>query len=109
MANDAFVKVDKAVVKSQLVGFFIDGLYHDLLCMKVKRKKSKNISDCNIICIGRTKIAKEISIKVKDHDNPKGRIEEPMEIDHIRLKENVSYVTRGNIWQNTVHLDQLMQ
>ena len=41
LVNDAFAKVDKAVVESQLVGFFIDGLYHDFLCMKVMRENPK--------------------------------------------------------------------
>ena len=41
LVNDAFTKVDKAVVESQLVGFFIDGLYHDFLCMKVMRENPK--------------------------------------------------------------------
>ena len=34
LANDAFIKVDKAVVVSQVVGFYIDGLYHYFLCKK---------------------------------------------------------------------------
>ena len=38
LANDEFVKVDKAVVGSQLVGFFIDGLYCDFLPLKVTRE-----------------------------------------------------------------------
>ena len=38
LSNDAFAKVDKGVVESQLVGFFIDGLFHDYLRMKVMRK-----------------------------------------------------------------------
>ena len=33
--KDAFEKTDKALVESQLIGFFIDGLYYDFLCMKV--------------------------------------------------------------------------
>ena len=41
LANDAFMKADKSVVESELVGFFIDGLYHDFLCMKVMREKPK--------------------------------------------------------------------
>ena len=41
LANDAFAKVDKAVVESQLVEFVIDGLYHDFLCMKVMRENLK--------------------------------------------------------------------
>ena len=37
LANDAFAKVHKGVVESQLVGFFIDGF---------------NFSSCCTICIG---------------------------------------------------------
>ena len=43
LANDAFAKADKAVVKSQLVGFFIDGLYHDFLHRKVMRQNPKTL------------------------------------------------------------------
>ena len=38
LANDAFAKVDKGVVESQLVDFFIDGLFHGYLRMKVMRE-----------------------------------------------------------------------
>ena len=31
LANDAFAKVDKGVIESPLIGFFIDGLFHDYL------------------------------------------------------------------------------
>ena len=41
LTNDAFTKVDKAVVESQLVRFYIDGLYHDFLCMKIMREHPK--------------------------------------------------------------------
>ena len=37
LANDTFAKVDKSVVESQLVSFFIDGLFHDYLRIKVMR------------------------------------------------------------------------
>ena len=41
LANDAFIKVDKAVLESQLVRFFINGLYHNFLCMKVMRENTE--------------------------------------------------------------------
>ena len=41
LANDAFAKIDKGVLESQLVGFFIDGLFHDYLRMKVMRESPK--------------------------------------------------------------------
>ena len=31
LSNHAFTKVNEAVAESQLVAFFIDGLYHDFL------------------------------------------------------------------------------
>ena len=64
LANDAFAGVDKAVVELQLVGVFIDELYHDFLHMNVMRK-SKNISGCSTICIDIIKFVKEISVKVR--------------------------------------------
>ena len=41
-AHDAFAKLDKTVVKSESVGFFIDGLYHDYLHMKIMRENPKS-------------------------------------------------------------------
>ena len=41
LAQDAFEKTGKALVESQLIGFFIDGLYYDFLCMKVMREVQK--------------------------------------------------------------------
>ena len=108
LANDAFANLGKAVVESQLVGFFIDGLYHDFLHMKVMRK-SKNILGCSAICIGRTKLWKGFQLKSNEHDNPKGRTEEQMEIDHIKISKKMFPMMQGDIWQNTVSLDQLVQ
>ena len=65
MINDAFAKVEKAFVESQLVGCFIDRLYHDLLCMKVMRENPKKFQAAVQSAFGRTKFEKEISIKVK--------------------------------------------
>ena len=39
---DAFVKLNKAVGESELVAFFIDGLYHDNLQIKIMRENLKN-------------------------------------------------------------------
>ena len=43
-AHDAFTKVDKVVVELQLMGFFIDGLYHDFLCVMVMTAHPKHFS-----------------------------------------------------------------
>ena len=41
LVNDAFTKVDKADLDSQLVGVFIDGLYHDFLHMNIMQETPK--------------------------------------------------------------------
>ena len=41
LAQDAFENTNKVLVASQLIGFFIDGLYYDFLCMKVMLEGSK--------------------------------------------------------------------
>ena len=46
LAKDTFAKVDKGVVESHLVGFFIDGLFHDYLRMKVMRENPKTFPSC---------------------------------------------------------------
>ena len=64
LENDAFAKVDKAVVESQLVGFFIDGLYHDFLCMKVMRENPKTFQAAAQSALAEQNL-QDISIKVK--------------------------------------------
>ena len=42
LANDAFAQIDKSLVKLQQVGFFIDGLYHDFLPIKLMKENPKS-------------------------------------------------------------------
>ena len=58
-------------------------------------RKSKNISGCSTVCIGRTKLVKEISIKVKNHDHPKVRTKETMEIDQKRPQKKCFLYHKG--------------
>ena len=71
LANDAFVKVDKAGVESQLGGFFIDWLYNDFLCMKVMTENPWTFQAA--VQSALTEVEKEISIKVKWPWQPKGQ------------------------------------
>ena len=88
MANDAFAKVYKAVVDSQLVWFFIDGLYHDFLCMKVMTENPKIFQAEVESTWAEQNLQKRFQLRSNDHEDPKGRTKEPMEIDHIRLHKN---------------------
>ena len=88
LANDAFTKVDKAVVELQLVAFFIDGLYHDFLCMKVMRENST--FHCQ-----KKNLRKIFQLRSNDHDNPKGRTEEPMENTSLKTSEKMFLMLQG--------------
>ena len=52
---------------------------------------------------------KKFQLKSNDHDPPKTRTEEPMEIDHIRPQKKCFFCHKGNIYKDTVSLDHLMQ
>ena len=65
LVNKVFTEIDKTVVESQQVGFYIDGLYYGYPTHGGHERKSKSISGCSTIYIGRTKFVKEILIKVK--------------------------------------------
>ena len=84
LANDAFAKLDKAVVESQLAGFFIDGLYNDFLYIKVMTENSISFQAAVQSALAEQNSQKTFQLESTDHDNPKGRTEEPMEIDQIR-------------------------
>ena len=84
LANEAFVKVDKAVVEPELVAFFFDGLYYDFLCMKVIRKNPKEFWAAVQSALAEQNLRKRFQLRSNDHDNQKDRTEELMEMNHIR-------------------------
>ena len=71
LANDAFAKVDKAVVESQLVGFFIDGLYHDFLHRKVMRENPKKFQAAVQSVLAEQNLQKRFQLRSTDHENQK--------------------------------------
>ena len=95
LANDAFTKVDKAVVESQLVGLFIDGLYHDFLCMKLKGEKPKAFQAAVQSALVGQNLRKRFHLRSNDHHHPDTRIEEPMEINHIRTWRKIFLCCKG--------------
>ena len=84
LANDAFAKVDKGVVESQLVGFFIDDLFHDYLRMKVMRENTKTFQAAVQSALAEQNVRKRIPLRTVDSQSSKSRTEEPKEVDHIR-------------------------
>ena len=85
LANDAFTKVDKGVVESQIVGFFIDGLVYDYLKIKVMRENRKTFQAAVQSALAEQYLRKIFQLRMVDSQFSKSRREEPMEIGHICL------------------------
>ena len=83
LANDAFAKVDKGVVESQLVCVFIDGLFHDCLRVKVVRENPKNFQAAVQYALAEQNLGKRCQLRTVDSQSSKSRREEPLEVDHI--------------------------
>ena len=84
LANDAFAKMDKVVVESQLVGFFIYGLYHDFLRMKVMRENPKTFQAAVQSALGEKSLRKRFQLRTNDTHSGTTRNKETMEIYQIR-------------------------
>ena len=76
--------MDKVVVESHLVGFFIDGLYHDFLQMKVMRENPKTFQAAVQSALAEQNLRKRFQLRTNDTHSGTTRNEEPMEIYHIR-------------------------
>ena len=109
LANDAFTKEDKVVVESQLVGFFIDGLYHDLLCIKVMRENPKTFQAAVQSTLTEQNLQKRFQLRSSDHDHAETRSGKPMEINHIRPQRKCFLCHKGGAFGKTLSLDWLMQ
>ena len=87
LANGAFAKVDKSVVKLQLVGFFINGLFHDYIKMKVMRENPKTFQAAIQSALVKQNLRKRFQLRTVDSQSSKSRTEKPMEVDYIRPKK----------------------
>ena len=83
-ANNAFAKMDKVIVESQCVGFFIDGLYHDFLRMKVMREDPKTFQAALQSALAEQNFRKRFQLRTNNTHSGTMRNKEPMEIYHIR-------------------------
>ena len=90
LANYAFAKVDKGFRESQLVGFFIDGLFHDYLRMKVMREDPKTFQAAVQTALAEQNIRKRFQLRTVDLQSSRSRTEVSMEVYHIRLQGSVS-------------------
>ena len=109
LANDAFAKVDKGVVESQLVGFFIDGLFHDYLRMKVMMENPKMFQAAVQSALAEQNLMRRFQLRTIDSQSFISRTEEPKRLTILALKRNVFSVAEQAIWPSTVDLESLMQ
>ena len=75
LANDTFAKVDKGVLESQLVGFFIDGLFHDYSRMKVMRVNPKMFQAAVLFVLAKQNLRKRFWLRTVDSLSSKSRKE----------------------------------
>ena len=64
-------------------------------------RKSKTFQAAVQSALAEQNLSKRLQLRSNDHDHPKTRNEEPMEIDHIRPQRKCFLCHKGDIWQNT--------
>ena len=96
LANHAF---DKGVVESQLVGFLIDGLFHDHLRMQVMGKNPKTFQAAVQSALAEQNLRKRFQLRTADSQSSKSRTEEPMEVDHTRHQKKFFLCSKQGICQ----------
>ena len=84
LAEEAFIGQTggTTAIERQLVGFFIDGLAHDYLKMKVMRENPNTLQAAVTSAMNEQNLRKRFNLRVGKVDTP--RHEEPMQIDHLR-------------------------
>ena len=84
LAEEAFAGQNggATAIERQLVGFFIDGLAHDYLKMKVMRENPATLQAAVTSAMNEQNLRKRFNLRVGKVDMP--RREEPMQIDHLR-------------------------
>ena len=90
LARDAFEGQDatQVAVQRQLIGFFVDGLYHDYLRIKVMRENPTTFEDAVRSALNEQNLRKRFQMRSgrefgrPQHDQSRQEI--PMEVDHLR-------------------------
>lgn len=103
MAEEAFVghNGDLIVIERQLIGFFIDGLAHDFLKMKVMRENPDTLQAAVRSATNEQNLRTRFNLRIGNapsqnsrHDISINDRHEPMEIDHLRPNKYCIYCRR---------------
>ena len=95
LAEEAFEGQDgdMRLIERQLIGFFIDGLTHDFLKIKVMRDNPETLQDAVRSAMNEQNLRSRFNLRIgKSNENSHMTLNrhEPMEIDHLRIR-NCSY------------------
>jgi len=87
---------DIAVLESQLIGFFIDGLNHDYLKMKVMRENPRTLQDAIRSAMNEQNLRTRFNLRMHKPQNT----HEPMEVDTYRPVKTCHFCKRrGHVIQ----------
>lgn len=90
LAEDAFLGQMGDAVQTQLVGFFIDGLAHDYMKMKVMRENPATLQAAIAVATAEHNLRKRFDLRTSSHSGQRQVAHadnygpEPMEVDHAR-------------------------
>ena len=100
LAQEAFAGQQRGVgaVESQMVGFFVDGLYLDFLKMKVMHDNPNTFQGAVTTAMNEQKLCRRFNLH--STSSPTIQEEEPMEIGHVRPKKCYKYHKLGHIAKN---------
>lgn len=92
LAEEAYVGQPGGLqaIERQLVGFFIDGLLHDYLKMKVMRENPVNLQAAVTVAMSEQNLRKRFDLRTgqkEKYSHSTYNEQEPMEIDHYRPRK----------------------
>ena len=87
LAREAFTgqQMGLGTVESQMIGFFVDGLYHDFLKMKVMHDNPNTFQGAVTAAMNEQNLCMRFNLHCTS--SPTIQEEEPMEIGHVRSKK----------------------
>lgn len=95
LGQDAFDGVPDDVKDKQLVNYFIDGLFHDFMKMKIMRENVASLQIAIDVATAEQNLRKRFSLRTgldtMRRDNGPSRDNEPMKVDNFRKQKRCFY------------------
>ena len=93
LGEDAFEGQDNNAMQRQLVGYFIDGLHHDYMKMKVMRENPNTFNDAITAATREQNLRKRFQLRTGHMANAESEQmgPEPMQVDHMRHRDRCHF------------------